>query len=66
MEITFQPDGSVLDEADKPQNNALFFYYQKYAKDSAFAISILGEGGDIKVWSYSKNIKIYVEKKMSN
>lgn len=63
VEITFQANGSVVDEANNPQNNALFFYYKKYPKDAAFAVSVLGGSGIIKNWSYSKNIKDYVEKK---
>lgn len=61
VEITFQPDGSVIDASNNPQNNALFFYHNKYRKDAAFAVSILGAGGRIKVWRYSKNIDAYVE-----
>jgi prepilin-type N-terminal cleavage/methylation domain-containing protein len=61
VEITFQPDGSVIDASNNPQNNALFFYHNKYKKDAAFAVSILGAGGRIKVWRYSKNIDAYVE-----
>jgi prepilin-type N-terminal cleavage/methylation domain-containing protein len=61
VEITFQPDGSVIDASNNPQNNALFFYHNKYKKDAAFAVSILGAGGRIKVWRYSKGINAYVE-----
>ena len=61
VEITFQPDGSVLDASNNPQNNALFFYHAKYNKDAAFAVSILGAGGRIKVWRFSKGVNAYVE-----
>ena len=61
VDITFQPDGSVIDASNNPVNNALFFYHKKYAQDSAFAVSILGAGGRVKMWRYSKNIKAYVE-----
>lgn len=61
VEITFQPDGSVIDASNNPQNNALFFYHNKYKKDAAFAVSILGAGGRIKVWRYSKGVNAYVE-----
>lgn len=60
-EITFQSDGSVIDAGNNPTNNALFFYNRKYAKESAFAISILGAGGRVKVWRYNKAIRQYVE-----
>lgn len=61
VEITFQPDGSVIDGSNNPQNNALFFYHNKYKKDAAFAVSILGAGGRIKIWRYSKGVNAYVE-----
>lgn len=61
VDITFQPDGSVIDSANNPVNNALFFYHKKYAANSAFGISILGAGGRVKIWRYSKGIKTYVE-----
>ncbi len=61
VDITFQSDGSVIDAGNNPTNNALFFYNQKYAKESAFAISILGAGGRVKVWRYNKTIREYVE-----
>lgn len=61
IDITFQADGSVIDASNNPVNNALFFYHKKYAADSAFAVSILGAGGRVKVWRYSKAIKAYVE-----
>jgi prepilin-type N-terminal cleavage/methylation domain-containing protein len=63
VEITFQPDGSVIDADNNPQNSALFFYYGKSPQNFAFAVSILSEGGRAKVWQYSKNIKDYIGKK---
>ncbi len=61
VDITFQTDGSVIDASNNPQNNALFFYHSTYNKDAAFAVSILGTGGRIKVWRYSKAVNAYVE-----
>lgn len=61
VEITFQPDGSVLDASGNPQNLAMFFYHDKYRLDTAFAVSILGAGGRIKVWRYSRGVNSYVE-----
>jgi prepilin-type N-terminal cleavage/methylation domain-containing protein len=61
VEITFQPDGSVMDASNNPQNQALFFYHDKYRLDTAFAVSILGAGGRIKVWRYSQGVNSYVE-----
>ena len=61
VDITFQSDGSVIDVGNNPTNNALFFYNNKYARDSAFAISILGAGGRVKVWHYNQAMDVYVE-----
>jgi prepilin-type N-terminal cleavage/methylation domain-containing protein len=61
VEITFQPDGSVLDASNNPQNLALYFYHDKYRLDTAFAVSVLGAGGRIKVWRYSRGVNSYVE-----
>lgn len=61
VEITFQPDGSVVDASNNPNNTALFFYHDKYRKETAFAISVLGAGGRIKIWRYSKGVNLYVE-----
>lgn len=59
--ITFQSDGSVIDAANNPQNNAVFFNDANYPSDMAFAVSVLGAGGRVKVWRYNKNIQSYVE-----
>lgn len=61
VEITFQSDGSVLDASNNPQNLAMFFYHDKYRLDTAFAVSILGAGGRIKIWRYSRGVNSYVE-----
>lgn len=61
VDITFQPDGSVVDASNNPINKALFFYHSKYPQDTAFAVSVLGAGGRVKVWRYSKGAKVYVE-----
>jgi prepilin-type N-terminal cleavage/methylation domain-containing protein len=61
MEITFQPDGTVLDASGNPENKTLFFYHKKNAKEMAFAISILGAGGRVKIWRYSRGVNKYVE-----
>jgi len=59
--MTFYPDGSILDAAGHPQNNALFFYNNLSRDDMAFAVSILGAGGRVKIWRYNKAINLYVE-----
>lgn len=61
VEITFQPDGSVIDASNNPQNKALFFYNDKYPDTTAFAVSVLGAGGRVKVWRYKQNVNAYVE-----
>jgi len=61
VEITFQVDGSVIDGSNNPQNQALFFYHDKYRLDTAFAVSVLGAGGRVKVWRYSRGVNSYVE-----
>lgn len=61
IEITFQPDGSVIDASNNPQNKALFFYNDKYPNDTAFAVSVLGAGGRVKIWRYKQSVNSYVE-----
>ena len=61
IEIKFQPDGSVLDVSDNPENNAIFLYHAAHPADTAFALSILGSGGRVKVWRYSPGVNAYVE-----
>ncbi len=61
VEIKFESDGSVLDGSDNPVNNALFFYNATYPAETAFAISVLGSGGRVKVWDYSAGVNAYVE-----
>lgn len=59
--ITFQADGSVVNAANNPQNNAFFIYHNKFPQDMAFAISVLGAGGRVKVWRFNKDTNLYVE-----
>lgn len=59
--ITFQPDGSVLDASNNPQNKAVFFYHTRYPRDTAFAVSVLGAGGRVKTWRYKQSENKYVE-----
>ena len=61
IDIVFQPDGSVIDASNNPQNQALFFYHSTYKKDAAFAVSVLGAGGRVKLWRFSKGANVYVE-----
>ncbi|CAN5509663.1 hypothetical protein BH10ACI1_BH10ACI1_16020 [soil metagenome] len=61
VEVKFQPDGSVLDASNNPQNQALFLYHSKYPTITAFAVSILGAGGRVKIWRYKQGVNAYVE-----
>jgi len=61
VSITFLTDGSVVDAGNVPTNNALYFYNSKNPSESAFAVSILGAGGRVKLYRYNKAIKTYVE-----
>ncbi|MCM3871901.1 MAG: prepilin-type N-terminal cleavage/methylation domain-containing protein [Pyrinomonadaceae bacterium] len=59
--ITFQNDGSVINNAGLPQNTALFFFNNKAAQGTASAISVVGASGRVKVWRYQVYGNSYVE-----
>ena len=61
IEFTFQSDGSILNASGNPQNYGLFFYHNKFPQDTAFAVSILGAGGRVKLWRYNNGVSKYVE-----
>lgn len=61
VEVIFQPDGSVLDANGDPLSTAMFFYNNKASDATAFAVSVLGAGGRVKLWRYNKNDNLYVE-----
>ena len=61
VEVKFQGDGSVVDAANTPKNTAFFFYHKKYPMETAFAVSVLGAGGRVKIWRYNQGGKVYVE-----
>jgi type II secretory pathway pseudopilin PulG len=61
INITFQPDGSVVNALNQPLTRSLFIFNQKIEPNTAFAISVLGTTGRIKLWRYSDNAKIYFE-----
>jgi Tfp pilus assembly protein FimT len=61
INITFQPDGSVIDANGNPANFALFFYNSKAPNLTASAVSVLGSAGRIKTWKYNGNANKYVE-----
>jgi len=59
--VTFQPDGTVLDVNGNATNRALFFYNNQVPNQTAFAISVLGTAGRIKIWRYTTSANTYVE-----
>jgi prepilin-type N-terminal cleavage/methylation domain-containing protein len=60
-EVTFQADGTVVDASNNPQNKALFFFDSQSPAGVAFAVSVLGAGGRVKIWRYSSGTNSYVE-----
>lgn len=61
VEITFQPDGSVLDAGDNPVATGLFFYHAQNPNETAFAVTVLGFGGRVKLWRFNQGSNSYAE-----
>jgi Tfp pilus assembly protein FimT len=61
INITFQPDGTVVDANGNPTNRTLFFYNNVVPNQTACAISVLGAAGRIKIWRYSASANQYAE-----
>ena len=61
LNITFQPDGSVIDAAGNPINRTLFLYNNRVPTQTAVAISVLGAAGRVKIWRYSSSVNKYAE-----
>ncbi len=61
LNITFQPDGSVVDVNNNPVNRTLFLYNNRVPTETAVAISVLGAAGRVKVWRYSSSVNKYAE-----
>lgn len=61
VNITFQPDGSVVDTTGSPVDRAIFIFNNQAALGTASAISVLGSSGRIKVWRYSQSENRYAE-----
>ncbi|HQU83276.1 MAG TPA: GspH/FimT family protein [Pyrinomonadaceae bacterium] len=61
VDITFQPDGSVLDAGNNPTNKAVFFYHTRNPAEMSFAVSVLGAGGRVKIWRFNTSLNKYVE-----
>jgi prepilin-type N-terminal cleavage/methylation domain-containing protein len=61
LNITFQPDGSVIDATGNPVGRALFIYNNKAPKGTASAISIMGASGRVKIWRYDLGTNRYAD-----
>jgi Tfp pilus assembly protein PilE len=61
LTVTFQPDGTVVDANGNATNRTLFLYNNQVPNQTAFAISILGTAGRIKIWRYTTSANAYVE-----
>lgn len=55
LNITFQPDGSVVDTAGNPIDKALFIYNNQASQATASAITVRGASGRVKIWRYTTN-----------
>jgi type II secretory pathway pseudopilin PulG len=53
VNITFQPDGSVIDAAGATANFALMFYHPDHPEATLRAVSVLGASGRVKTWRYT-------------
>jgi len=61
VNITFQPDGTVIDNTGAFTTASLFFYNSQVPTQTASAISVLGTAGRIKVWRYSTSASKFAE-----
>jgi prepilin-type N-terminal cleavage/methylation domain-containing protein len=61
VNVTFQPDGSVIDSSGALQNKGLFIYNNRAAQATASAITVLGASGRVKLWRYNTNGNVYAE-----
>jgi Tfp pilus assembly protein FimT len=61
LTVTFQPDGTVVDANGNATNRTLFLYNNKLPNQTAFAISVLGSAGRIKIWRYTPSANQYLE-----
>lgn len=55
LNVTFQPDGSVIDTNNNPVESALFIYNNQASKATASAITVRGTSGRVKIWRYTVN-----------
>ncbi len=56
LNITFQPEGQVVDTANNPVDRALFIYNNQASQATASAITVRGASGRVKIWRYNENV----------
>ena len=61
INITFQPNGTVVDTLGNYAKPAIFLYNNQVPTETAVAVSVLGGAGRIKVWRYSASASKYAE-----
>lgn len=61
LNITFQPDGSVIDAIGNPVGTAMYIYNNQASQGTASAISVMGATGRVKIWRYDQSVNLYVE-----
>ena len=61
LNVTFQPDGSVIDASGNPTDIGMFIYNNRAARGTASAISVIGASGRIKIWRYDSSANLYTE-----
>lgn len=61
LNVTFQPDGSVIDAAGNPAGIGMFIYNNRVSQGTASAISVMGASGRIKIWRYDRSANLYTE-----
>jgi prepilin-type N-terminal cleavage/methylation domain-containing protein len=55
LNITFQPEGQVVDSVNNPVDRALFIYNNQASQATASAITVRGASGRVKIWRYNAN-----------
>lgn len=61
LNVTFQPDGSVIDATGNPTGIAMFIYNNRASVGTASAISVMGASGRIKIWRYDRSANLYTD-----
>jgi type II secretory pathway pseudopilin PulG len=61
LNVTFQPDGSVIDLTGNPVGRALYIYNNQASQGTASAISVMGASGRVKIWRYDRSVNLFVE-----